>query len=70
MGDRASDNLFTFVDPEVFRRPTFHTFRALMDNYTRETGDREVVTHTETKASPMYHVDHVTWCHFTFQASN
>lgn len=41
-GDVAEDPLFTFVDEKVFQRPTYHAFRALLDNYTAETGVAEV----------------------------
>ena len=31
----ASEPLFTMVKPEVFKKPTFKAFHALLDNYVR-----------------------------------
>jgi len=46
--DEATDPLFTYVDTKLlFRRPTYRTFIALMDNYTAQTGVSEQVTTTE-----------------------
>ena len=45
--DGASDPLFTSVDSSVFRRPTYKTFYALLDNYVAETGTAESVTDSE-----------------------
>ena len=41
-GDVAENPFFTFVDEKVFQRPTYHAFRALLDNYMAETGVAEV----------------------------
>mmetsp|Transcript_19723 Transcript_19723/g.25492 ORF Transcript_19723/g.25492 Transcript_19723/m.25492 type:complete len:439 (+) Transcript_19723:123-1439(+) len=46
-GDRATEPLFTRVSPEVFQRPTFRRFAALLDNYERATGQAEVITQQE-----------------------
>jgi poly(U)-specific endoribonuclease len=45
--DLADDPLFTEVKERVFRRPTYSTFMALLDNYVSETGVTEEVTSTE-----------------------
>jgi len=45
--DRAEDPLFTWVKPEVFQRPTYKAFMALLDNYESDTGVAEVVTAEE-----------------------
>jgi len=48
-GDRAECPLFTFVNENVFQRPTFASFCALLDNYERNVGTSEVVTVEELK---------------------
>ena len=46
--DRASRSLFATLDEErVFSRPTYRTFRALLDNYESDAGRAEVVTAAE-----------------------
>ena len=45
--DLADDPLFTEVDESAFRRPTYSTFIALLDNYVSQTGETEEVTPTE-----------------------
>jgi len=45
--DGANDPLFTSVDSSVFRRPTYKTFYALLDNYVAQTGTEENVTDAE-----------------------
>lgn len=47
--DRARHELFQWVNEEIFERPTYKTFRALLDNYTLECGEAEVVTWEEKK---------------------
>lgn len=47
--DSARDPLFTSVKSGVFKRPTYRTFMALLDNYVSGTGTGESVTHTEQK---------------------
>jgi len=47
--DAARDPLFTSIDSSVFRRPTYKTFLALLDNYEAETGIAEYVTKKERK---------------------
>ncbi|KAL0586478.1 hypothetical protein ABG067_003865 [Albugo candida] len=39
--------LFAFVDPKVFERPLVKHFIALLDNYERRTGEREMLTNNE-----------------------
>ncbi|CAM9589106.1 unnamed protein product [Ascophyllum nodosum] len=46
-GDRALNNLFTYVREDVFERPTFAAFVKLLDNYTAVVGTDEVVTGEE-----------------------
>ena len=48
-GDMAKDPLFTFVNPEVLKRPTYKAFISLLDNYQSCTGKAEVVTPEEMK---------------------
>lgn len=38
----------------MFRRPTFKTFKALLDNYTRETGTAEIVTRAEERENQAF----------------
>ena len=45
--DDAPDPLFTKVDQSVWKRPTYKTFIALLDNYTPETGQAENLTTAE-----------------------
>ena len=45
--DNAPDPLFSWVDEAVLRRPTYHTFIKLLDNYEAGTGQAEVVTREE-----------------------
>ncbi|XP_025048478.1 poly(U)-specific endoribonuclease-C-like [Alligator sinensis] len=48
--DYASHKLFRYVDEgTLFTRPTFARLRALLDNYDRQTGQKEVVTATEAE---------------------
>ena len=47
--DAADDPLFTYVNGKVFQRPTFNTFRNLLDNYSAYTGDEEEVSSKELK---------------------
>lgn len=47
--DGAPDPLFTRIDTTVFKRPTYRTFIALLDNYYAEVGKSEQVTYTEKK---------------------
>lgn len=48
-GDGARDPLFTSVDKNAFRRPTYRAFIALLDNYEAECGVAEKVTSTERR---------------------
>ena len=45
--DKAEDPLFSYVDTQALRRPTYSAFIALLDNYSAETGVKEVVTNQE-----------------------
>ena len=45
--DKAEDPLFSWVDKEVLKWPTYHTFIQLLDNYETGTGVAEVVTAEE-----------------------
>mmetsp|Transcript_128052 Transcript_128052/g.190805 ORF Transcript_128052/g.190805 Transcript_128052/m.190805 type:complete len:468 (+) Transcript_128052:206-1609(+) len=45
--DAARDPLFTYVDKQCLRRPTYKAFMALMDNYKAECGQTETVTSGE-----------------------
>lgn len=45
--DKAEDPLFSFVDKEALRRPTYKAFMALLDNYKAQTGDTENFTRSE-----------------------
>jgi poly(U)-specific endoribonuclease len=45
--DSAHDPLFTYVDEQVWERPTFAAFVALLDNYTADTGVLEHVSDSE-----------------------
>jgi len=45
--DSAQDPLFTSVDSQVWKRPTYAAFLALLDNYIAETGAAESVTNSE-----------------------
>lgn len=47
--DNAPDPLFTSVDKNVWKRPTYQTFIALLDNYKAETGQAEVISDTERR---------------------
>ncbi|XP_039046790.1 poly(U)-specific endoribonuclease-B-like isoform X2 [Hibiscus syriacus] len=43
-GDMAEDSLFYSLSEDIFRRPTFSRFCALLDNYNPNVGCKEVVT--------------------------
>jgi len=45
--DTARDPLFTRVDAQVWQRPTYKAFTALLDNYIAATGAAESVTDSE-----------------------
>ncbi|KAK8479913.1 hypothetical protein V6N13_073378 [Hibiscus sabdariffa] len=46
-GDMAEDSLFHSLSEDVFRKPTFSRFCALLDNYNPNVGCKEVVTAEE-----------------------
>ena len=48
-GDRASERLFTAVNPEVLQRTTYKSLYNLLDNYCLQTGVQEVVTSEERR---------------------
>ncbi|XP_057773526.1 uncharacterized protein LOC130992797 [Salvia miltiorrhiza] len=45
--DVADASLFTWLSDDIFRRPTYSRFCALLDNYNPEQGCKEVVTSEE-----------------------
>ena len=45
--DRADNAFFSYVNEDVFRRPTFARFYALLDNYSAKQGVREHVSEEE-----------------------
>ncbi|XP_020231251.1 poly(U)-specific endoribonuclease-B [Cajanus cajan] len=45
--DMAQGSLFTWVNDDVFRKPTFARFLSLLDNYNPHQGCKEVVTSEE-----------------------
>ncbi|KAK7251831.1 hypothetical protein RIF29_35385 [Crotalaria pallida] len=45
--DMAQGSLFTWVNDDVFRKPTFARFLSLLDNYNPHQGTKEVVTSEE-----------------------
>jgi len=47
--DAAEDPLFTSVDRNVWKRPTYRAFHALLDNYSAEVGVEETVSNTERR---------------------
>ena len=47
-GDDADEPLFTRVNERELQRPTYKTFIALLDNYSAECGEDEVITRTES----------------------
>lgn len=47
--DNAPDPLFSFVDEKVFEKPTYMSFRKLLDNYHSKTGTSESFTDDQKK---------------------
>jgi len=45
--DNAEDPLFSWVDKQALRRPTYRAFMALLDNYKSQTGQAETVSSHE-----------------------
>lgn len=45
--DMAQASLFSWVNEDVFRKPTFSRFCSLLDNYNPDQGSKEVVTPEE-----------------------
>ena len=43
-GDKASENLFSWLEDSILRRPTYSRFCALLDNYNPHQGYKESVT--------------------------
>jgi len=52
--DDAKYPLFKFVDKNAFRRPTYRSFIALLDNYCSEVGKAEVVTSKERQENAAF----------------
>lgn len=48
-GDRSNEEFFDHIERDVFLKPTFRCFFALLDNYETVTGKREVVTAEERR---------------------
>ena len=46
---KAKDPLFTWMEDEALRRPTYKSFIALLDNYETSTGKQEEVTPEEIR---------------------
>eukprot|EP00232_Nephroselmis_pyriformis_P005060 CAMPEP_0182905624 /NCGR_PEP_ID=MMETSP0034_2-20130328/33092_1 /TAXON_ID=156128 /ORGANISM="Nephroselmis pyriformis, Strain CCMP717" /LENGTH=290 /DNA_ID=CAMNT_0025041083 /DNA_START=25 /DNA_END=897 /DNA_ORIENTATION=+ len=72
--DAGDEKLFVGVMGHVWQRPTFLTFYNLLDNYERETGVAEVVTHQERREmysflETMMDTDVMRYCH-KFLAAN
>jgi poly(U)-specific endoribonuclease len=66
--DSASDPLFTSVDKMVWKRPTYKAFVALLDNYSGETGQEEVVSDSERSEvhnflNAVYETGPMQFCH-------
>jgi poly(U)-specific endoribonuclease len=66
--DGANDPLFTSVDKMVWRRPTYQAFVALLDNYSSETGQEEVLSDSERSEvssflNAVYETGPVQFCH-------
>lgn len=53
-GDMAAEPLFTFLDPNVLKRPTTAAFIALLDNYSAELGVTEVVDRHEHEENRLF----------------
>ncbi|XP_020094822.1 poly(U)-specific endoribonuclease-B-like isoform X2 [Ananas comosus] len=45
--DMAANNLFTWLDEDILRRPTYSRFCSLLDNYNPNEGVKEVITSEE-----------------------
>lgn len=45
--DNARRPFFSFVNEELFERPTYKSFLALLDNYTSEVGESDTVSYLE-----------------------
>ena len=53
--DKAEDPLFSYVDErQAMKRPTYHAFAALLDNYTPNTGEAEHVSSVERREIDMF----------------
>mmetsp|Transcript_10457 Transcript_10457/g.14644 ORF Transcript_10457/g.14644 Transcript_10457/m.14644 type:complete len:480 (-) Transcript_10457:379-1818(-) len=66
--DKAADPLFTRVDERVFRRPTYRTFIALLDNYEAQVGAAEYVSRQERAENwaflrAIMHTGPMQFCH-------
>jgi poly(U)-specific endoribonuclease len=52
--DSATDPLFTKVDANVWKRPTYHAFYQLLDNYISATGTAETVSAAEKQEAQSF----------------
>lgn len=74
-GDCAPNPLFKRVNEDVFQKPTFAAFLALLDNYERETGVSETITREEKKENwdfinLCYDTPCMQYCHNYCKAHN
>lgn len=47
--DWAHNKLFSYFNPDVWERPTYKAFRALLDNYSMDVSEEEKVTRQEIR---------------------
>ncbi|XP_056418736.1 uridylate-specific endoribonuclease isoform X2 [Hyla sarda] len=52
--DLCEEPLYQYVNEEIFKRPTYKAFIALLDNYDRKTGTDETFTQEETKEQDIF----------------
>ncbi|XP_031556900.1 poly(U)-specific endoribonuclease-B-like [Actinia tenebrosa] len=52
--DSASDPFFSYLKPDVLKKGTYAAFVKLLDNYTSDTGKREVVTQEEINENRIF----------------
>ncbi|XP_069828321.1 uridylate-specific endoribonuclease [Dendropsophus ebraccatus] len=52
--DLSDEPLYKYVNEDIFKRPTFKAFIALLDNYDRKTGTDETFTKEEIKEQDIF----------------
>ncbi|XP_073417527.1 uridylate-specific endoribonuclease isoform X2 [Dendrobates tinctorius] len=52
--DLSDEPLYQFVNENIFKRPTYKAFIALLDNYDRKTGTDETFTQEEIKEQDIF----------------